>query len=156
MSGDNVVITSDNVIHDVGGDGLVVYGSNVNITGLSIYNVTGTGIRFNDAGNVYGHPSSSNVTIANNNVSGSGSGIVMYYCSNSTVSWNTVTKNNIGIYIIGSNSIFSNNTILNCTTGILLSSSSNTISENNISNNNIGISLASSSNNMISRNKNIK
>ena len=135
VGGNNVNITSDNLIHDNGGDGLVVYGSNVLINGLHIYNVV-NGIRINDNGNYA--KTFNNVTITNNNVSGNTNGILAYRTNIATVSGNIATGNtDKGIDLNGDTLNVTSNMVTSNKYGIYISSSSANINFNRIAGNSI-------------------
>jgi parallel beta-helix repeat protein len=98
-----------------------------------------------------------NITVENLNLTNNGHGVLLCSTTNSTITKNTITKNEEdGIYLSGSsNNTISGNKITNNEDGIELyeSSNYNIISGNNITENyDCGIYLSSSSNNSISGN----
>jgi parallel beta-helix repeat protein len=76
--------------------------------------------------------STSNITIAGNNVSANIAGVWLWASLNNTISGNNVTTGTYGVY--------------------LYSSSNNTIIANNLRNNSVGLRLSSASNNLIYHN----
>ncbi|ODS38120.1 MAG: hypothetical protein A7315_12805 [Candidatus Altiarchaeales archaeon WOR_SM1_79] len=144
----NNVTIINNTIHDGNGAlaGIALSGShNCNIIGNTVYNM-----RY---GNLYGGiyldgtwASSSNNTIANNNVtSNDNDGILVLQSSDNTVINNTANSNNMaGIdldYYSNNNKVINNTVNSNGDYGIILSrfSNNNTLQDNEISNNSVGI-----------------
>jgi parallel beta-helix repeat protein len=119
--------------------------------------IAGNNVTNNGVGIIL-HKSGANTnTIVGNNITNNANGIIFAIVNNNTISGNKITNNQNGIYLSGSNynSIFGNNVTANSNYyGIsLYGCSSNSISGNNIiANNYYGIWLYSSSNNSISGN----
>ncbi len=119
----------------------------VNISGFAIAGTNLAGVFINGAN--YSN-------ISNNNVSGNGLGIYLYYSINSTIANNNVSRNSKGILVNSTsyNVVASNNATNNSEAGIfLLNSHNNTLIDNFLNiNKNYGIQLNSSANNTIANN----
>lgn len=97
----------------------------------------------------------SNCYIADNNISGSGMGILLLPSENNTVAHNNVSNNNFGIYLMYTNNsrIIGNTALNNEYNGIVLYySNNNTIANNTASDNPHGILLSYSESNTLSNN----
>jgi parallel beta-helix repeat protein len=146
MTVDNVTYTfTDNI-----NDSIVVERSNIIIDGKG-YTVQGSG-----SGTGFHLSGINNVTIKNTNIKDFGCCIRLESSSNNSIAGNNITNNTEGVLLDWSsnyNSISGNN-ITNSYSGITLNhaSSNNSISGNNIANNNYGIGLLTSSGNTICHN----
>jgi parallel beta-helix repeat protein len=131
-------------------DGIIVERNNVTIDGAG-YTILGSGI-----GNGFTLHGTDCVTIKDAKVTNFFEGIDLDRSSGNSISGNTITNNEFGIYFDYScnNNSVSENNIANNMDGILLGSSNNNngLSGNNITNNREGVILGSSDNNSVNGN----
>jgi len=161
---DGIDVERSNIVLD--GAGYTVTGSEngMDITLVSMGNVTINNMMITN--NIYGIylESSSNCTLSGNNITNNIDGVYLYSSSNNTLSDNIIANDYDGIYLVSSsgNTLLDNNVTANNDAGIYFySSSSNNLNWNNITGtgfnitgtgnnllgNSTGIMLESSSNN---------
>ena len=132
ITGNNVIITSDNIIHDNGRTGLYVRGNNIKLTGFNIYNNGGYGIEI----------AGLNITITDNNITNNGNAGLVVNSANATVIGNNAINNGNrgfggwswdGISITGINAMVTENTVTgNGRVGITVNGDNARILQNNI------------------------
>jgi parallel beta-helix repeat protein len=147
----SVVVERDNIVVDGAGHTLqgVGGGNGVTLTGRNNVKIINISIRKFSSGIVLS--SSTNDTVAENIITGSGYGVYLDYSSNTNITGNNITANNWeGIYLgySSNNSIIGNSVTGNTFDGIYLrSSSNNSIIGNYLKDNYNGIDLRHSSDN---------